>query len=397
MTPSPRVSHYLRLVGAYGSNKVMAGELSRLVRRARDDVRVPVAERLGSGSVAYPFDRRMAEVAVRYHRTSARVLWQVMSSTSTRLEPLYADFLASMLDQPDTWFWNGATFSVRAFGVSEFAAGERQIVGVVKNALVDGAARRGIHLSVDPERPDIFIDVRLLEGQVLVSIDLAGMPMHHRGYRLTSGEAPIREDLAAILLMLARFDARSDVLVDPMGGAGTIPIEAACMASARGVWCSGRTPACSRLPEFAAEWPRFAPPLFADTTARVVYNDNDANAGSMARVNADTAGVQNQLRFEVGDFVQLTRARVEGLVGCAPGTSKGLILSNPPYGQRLGDAEQLPSMYRALRRWCQGFGGYRAGFIVDHPDFEAAFGARPILRKPVPNGPLKAVFYLYEL
>ncbi len=110
-------AHLLRLIGVYGTNKVLAGELSRLVRRARDDVRVPVADRLGPGSVSYPFDARMAVVAVRYHRTSARVLWQVMSSRATRLEPLYADLLALMKHQPETWFWPGAKISVRAFGV----------------------------------------------------------------------------------------------------------------------------------------------------------------------------------------------------------------------------------------------------------------------------------------
>lgn len=390
-------THYLRLVGAFGTNKVMAGELSRLVRRARDDVRMPVPERLGAGSIAYPFDRRIAQVAVRYHRTSARVLWQVMTSSAARLEPLYADLLGAMSKQPQSWFWDGATISVRAFGVQDFAAGERQVVGVVKNAIIDGAAEKGIRLSVDPDRPDIPIDVRLLEGQLLVSVDLAGMPMHHRGYRQVAGEAPLREDLAAIMLMLARYDARSDVLIDPMGGAGTIAIEAAAMASARGVWCSGRTPACARLPEFAGDWPRTAPPLFADTSPRVVCNDIEPAACSAARSNADTAGVLGQIAIENGDFRGLTRARAESLAGVASGSaSSGLILSNPPYGERLGDPGQLPALYRALSEWCRGFKGYRAGFLVGHPDFEMAFRARPVLRKPLPNGPLQSVFYLYE-
>jgi 23S rRNA G2445 N2-methylase RlmL len=389
-------NHFLRLVGTFGSNKVMAGELSRLVRRARDDVRMPVPERLGAGSVAYPFDRRIAQVAVRYHRTSARVLWQVMSSQATRLEPLYADLLTAMVSERPNWFWDGATITVRAFGVQDFAAGERQVVGVVKNAIVDGAAKQGIAISVDPERPDISIDVRLLEGNLLVSIDLAGTPMHQRGYRQAAGEAPLREDLAAMMLMLARYDARSDVLIDPMAGAGTLVIEAAAMASARGVWCSGRTPACSRLPEFAHDWPRTAPPLFADTQPKLIYNDIDPQALGMARANADTAGVLGQIELITGDFRRLTRQRVEASFGVDGAATTGLILSNPPYGHRLGDVDTLPADYRALGSWCGAFKGYRAGFLVEHPDFEAAFGRRPVLKKPLPNGPLKSVFYLYE-
>lgn len=392
----PNPNHYLRLVGTFGSNKIMAGELSRLVRRARDDVRMPVPERLGAGSIAYPFDRRIAEVAVRYHRTSARVLWQVMASRATRLEPLYAELLASMSRERPSWFWHGATLSVRAFGVQDFAAGERQVVGVVKNAIVEGAAKQGIALRVDPERPDVWIDVRLLEGNLLVSVDLAGQPMHQRGYRQAAGEAPLREDLAAMMLMLARYDARRDVLIDPMAGAGTLVIEAAAMASARGVWCSGRTPACVKLPAFADDWPRTAPPLFADTRPKLMYNDIDPKAVEMARANADTAGVLGQIELSTGDFRHLTRQRVEARFGLDGATTSGLIVSNPPYGQRIGDAARLPAEYRALGAWCAGFTGYRAGFLVDHPEFELAFGRRPVLKKPLPNGPLRSVFYLYE-
>lgn len=393
---TPPQGHLLRLIGVYGTNKVLAGELSRLVRRARDDVRVPVAERLGPGSVAYPFDRRMAEVAVRYHRTSARVLWQVMASRATRLEPLYADLVAQMQNQSETWFWHGAKISVRAFGVDEFEAGERQVVGVVKNAIIDGAKARRASLFVDPERPDVWIDVRLLEGQLLVSIDLAGRPMHQRGYRRVAGDAPLREDLAAVMLMLARYDARSDLLIDPMAGSGTLGIEAAAMASGRAVWCSGRTPACVNLPEFALGWPQSSPALFGDTRPPIVCNDIDPAAIDLARANADTAGVASQVRFNGGDFRQLSRTRVDEIVGGQPYTS-GLIISNPPYGQRMGDAQKLVADYEDLGRWCRQFRGFRAAFIVDHPEFEAAMRMKPALRKPLHNGPIKSVFYLYDL
>jgi 23S rRNA G2445 N2-methylase RlmL len=388
--------HLLRLVGVYGTNKILAGELSRLVRRARNDVRVPVPERLGPGSVAYPFDRRMAEVAVRYHRTSARVLWQVMSSQANRLEPLYADLVAAMKHQPQTWFWHGAKISVRAFGVNEFEAGERQVVGVVKNAIIDAAKQRGLSLFVDPERPDVWIDVRLLEGNVLVSVDLAGRPMHQRGYRRVAGDAPLREDLAAVMLMLARYDARTDVLLDPMAGSGTICIEAAAMASGRGVWCSGRSPSCANFPEFAVQWPHATPALFADTRPAILCNDIDAEAISLAQANADTAGVLAQMTFQVGDFRQLSPHRVEQLLAGQEYKS-GLILSNPPYGQRMGDADKLVADYRDLGRWCRQFKGFRAAFIVDHPEFEHAMGMTPTLRKPLHNGPIKSVFYLYDI
>src|SRR5206468_9314695 len=110
---------------------------------------------------------------------------------------------------------------------------ERQIVGTVKNALIDGAAKRGVRLRVDADRPTSRWVARLdAAGELVISIDLGGGSLSQRGWRRDAGEAPLREHLAAVLLMLARFDPRIDTLVDPMCGAGTIPIEAVHLARA---------------------------------------------------------------------------------------------------------------------------------------------------------------------
>src|SRR5690606_25391436 len=172
----------LRLYGTFGSNKVMAGELSRLVRRAATQCRLPDATRHGPSSVSYPYQAQAAAVAVRYHRTSARVLWELARSEAPRLEGLYADFRAwraeTALALPAT-----AAFSVQTHGVEEFAAGERQGVGAIKNALIDGARQRGQEWMLSVEQPEVQFDVRYADGSVLLSVDLAGRPMHQRGYR----------------------------------------------------------------------------------------------------------------------------------------------------------------------------------------------------------------------
>lgn len=395
MSESCLVDH-LRLVGTAGSNKVMAGELSRLVRRAYDDVRVPVPKKEGSGALVYPFDLKMAATAVRYHRTSARVLWELYRSPATRLEPLYESLRTAVESDTRPWL-SDATISVQAFSVEDFAAGSRQVVGTVKNALVDGAARHNVELTVDPDSPKLLFDVRLVEGQVSVSLDLAGRAMHQRGYRQVSGVAPLREDLAAMLVMLTRHDSRREVLLDPMAGSGTIAIEAANMAKARYNWASGRAPACAKMKVFEAEFASHRRALFADTEPLVIANEPDALTAQIALRNIETAGVAPNCQLWQRDFRGISLDSVRSLAADTGfDTTSGVILSNPPYGERL-NPDDLNVLYRDLGRWCRLFPGWRAGFLVANPDFEFHFGARADVKKPMLNGPLKANFYLYQL
>ena len=384
----------LRLVGVAGTNKVMAGELSRLARRAVPDVRLPEPRKEGLGAVTYPFDARVAWAAVNYHRTSARVEWALYRSPARRLEPLYDDLVAAAAADRRPWLEDGATLSVTAYNVGEFAAGERQVVGTVKNALIDGARRRGAQLSLDPEAPRLPFTVRVVDGDVVVSLDLMGRPMHQRGYRLETVAAPLREDLASVLLMLARFDARNEVLVDPMAGSGTLAIEAACMADARPLW-RGDEPACRNFQPFRA-FTRPESVLFPGTRATVLAIDQEEQAVRACRGNVDRAGVTDSVAVHHGDFRDLDPSAVmERLAAVGPVPERGLILSNPPYGERL-DPRDLSALYRDLGRWARSFRDFRAAFIVANPDFERAFGGRPRVKKPLSNGPLRGYFYLYE-
>ncbi len=391
-------SNQLRLLGVAGSNRVMAGELSRIVRRRFDDVRVPVPKKQGPGAISYPFDLRLATSAVTYHRTSARVLWELYRCPGPRLEPLFSQLVGAIGNDDRQWFWSGASFSVQAFAVRDFAAGERQVVGTVKNAVLEAAARKGVTLHVDAQHPDLTIDVRLVDDRVCVALDLAGMPMHRRGYRHASGVAPLREDLAALLVMSARHDSRNEALVDPMAGSGTIGIEAAGLAQARPIWCSGRTPACMSWPTWRDAFEPRPPAVFGDTRPFCLLNESDDASVDIAHRNADTAGVAPSLDIRHGDFRTLEPRDVLDVVqarGFDP--KRGLILSNPPYGHRLEDQRGVESLYRALAAWTRSFSGWRAGFLVGNRAFESAMGMRPAITKPLKNGPLDATFYLYEL
>lgn len=385
----------LRLVGPPGTNKVMAGELSRLVKRGLPGYRLPDPQKAGPGALAWPFETAVAHLAVWYARTPSRVLWDLYESDAPRLEPLHDQIARDAAADDRAWCWDGATISIRARNLGGFAAGDLQVVGAVKNALLAGAAARGMRLSVDPDRPDILFALRMHDRTLTVSIDLAGQAMHQRGYRRAGGVAPLRENLAAALVMLARFDARREILVDPMAGSGTIAIEAALMGRGEPLWRS--PPAAHRLPAFAG-WPVRDEALFADTEPLAIGNELDTPTVAAARENIAAAGMAERVVSLHGDFRQLTAQRIARIAREHGREGQGgVILSNPPYGSRLEKEADVVSLYRELGAWCRQFPGWRAAFLVAHPGFEGAFGGRPRIVKPLPNANQPARFYLYDI
>jgi len=273
----------------------------------------------------------------------------------------------------------------------------------VKNALVDGAGRRGKRLHVDPQRPTTRWVARLgaaqtrpgepaAEGhELVISIDLGGGSLSQRGWRREAGEAPLREHLAAVLLMLARFDPRKDVLVDPMCGSGTIPIEA--------IHAARSTP--REAPTLAAlGLDRPAAPLFADSDPLVIGCDVDIEVLAIARDNARAAMVGDRITWQRSDVAHLRPELIHEIARERGRTvERGLLLSNPPYGERLDDRD-LADTYEALAMACTRFVGWRAAFLVGSPLFEDVFFdviGRPRIKKPLANANLRAYFYLYEL
>lgn len=375
----------LRLVGSAQTNKVMEGELSRLAMRALSR-RPGAPKRAGVGTLLYPYDEDLAALAVNYHRTSARVLRDVYRVAATRLEPLYEALCEDVRADVNAWWGRAKTLSVTATRTDAFPAGERQVVGTVKNAIIDGLRQRGISLEVDANAPDIAISVRMDDdGAVVVSLDLGGRSLSQRGYRQQAGQAPLREHLAAALVMLSRFDARRELFLDPMCGSGTLAIEAALMAKAA---------------------PRKAglPALFPDTSPMIVANDLDVTAVAAARQNAERAHATS-IGWRRGDFRQLTPSSVRELAAAhtvvaeghhAEPHAAGVILVNPPYDERLRE-EDILALYEDLGAWATAFRGWRLGVIVDHPGFEQAFGHAWQQKKPLANANLRSYFYLYAL
>ena len=375
----------LRIVGSTQTNVVMAAELVRVAQRALRR-RPPEPRREGLGQLVLPFDRDLAWAATTYLRTPTRVLWDVYRSRAKRLEPLYDELFDDILDDKRVLWRDGDGISVEARRVEEFAAGERQIVGTVKNAIVDAAKRRGARLHVDPEQPATRWVARLDDaGELVVSIDLGGGSLSQRGWRRSQGDAPLREHLAAVLLMLCRFDPRTDVVVDPMCGSGTIPIEA--VLAARAAPRESRTLAALGLA-------RPAEPLFPDASPIAIGCDVDLEVLAAARDNARDADVD--VTWQRADVAALDPETIDEIVRERGGEPRpGLIISNPPYGERLSDHE-LAETYEAIAVACRRFRGWRAGFLVGSPLFERIMG-RARIKKPLANANLRAYFFLYDL
>ncbi len=394
----------LRIIGSTQTNVVMAAEVTRVAQRALG-IRPAAPRKEGLGQLVYPFDRDLAFCAVTYLRTPTRVLWDVYRSRATRLEPLYDELVADLHADSRPLVHDGDGLSIEARRVEAFAAGERQIVGTVKNALIDAAGRRGLRLHVDPAHPALRWVVRLDDrGELVVSIDLGGGSLSQRGWRRDAGEAPLREHLAAVLLMLCRFDPRTDILVDPMCGSGTIPIEALCAARAT----PRPTPALAALGIVPSRPLRPLPPpgqpagpLFPDAAPLVIGCDVDLDVLAAARDNGRAAGVAELVVWQRADVTGLSPELVAEIARerghAQPGA--GLLLTNPPYGERLDQAD-LDELYVALAETCRRFRGWRAGFLVGNPLLEQAFRrviGQPRIKKPLANANLRAYFYGYDL
>ena len=232
---SARRCNELRLTGSAGANRVMEAELKRLVMRSPFNVRVEKPRREGEETLLYPFEACVAWVAAYHHRTSSPISWDLCSSTAVRLEPLFDDLLPALSSDDRLPGVAPLRFSVEVGPSFDFEASPLQLRGVVKNAIVETLASRGVASEVDSDSPDIVFVVRRAGApearRTVIGIDIGGGARHRRGARVAAGPAPLRETMAAQLIMLSRWDARTEPLVDPMAGSATIPIEAAGLAT----------------------------------------------------------------------------------------------------------------------------------------------------------------------
>lgn len=320
-------------------------------------------------------------------RAAARVLLRLEEGEAGDREALYALAAAVAWEE---WVGPEQTVAVdvagrtRAFRNTAFAA------LVVKDAVVDRLrARTGRRPDVSRTGADVRIHLHLHEAHAGLALDSTGEPLAHRGYRPRGGPAPLSEALAAGCLALAGFDG-GQPFVDPMAGTGTIAIEAALVAT-RTAPGLGRRFACERWgchrPELLRRVREEAGAARRRAPAPVVARDVDPRAVAAIRHNAAAAGV--------GEAVRIERGEVRDMPAQPPGT---LVLTNPPYGERLGDPAQLAGLYRELGdTFKRRLPGSTAWVLTGSPELAQAIGLRATRRIPVFNGPIECRLLRFEI
>ena len=371
----------------------MEAEVKRLGPRAIREFGRPEPKRVGEQTLLYPFDPELARLAVNYLRTPSRALWDLYVLEADQLEPLYEKLKRDVAIDDRPWMIDGLRITVEVSRIETFPAGPLQIRGTVKNALIEGAKERNVTLHLDPEHADVVFSVREVQGGLLVAIDLAGQSLHLRGWRLEEGRAPLKETLAAQMLILSRWDPRTEVLIDPMAGSGTIAAEAALMTIGRKRWLDPRRPKLPRALESDAE----LVDLFPGTDPAIIAHEIHTPQQQSMRDNLVRAGVADMVVPLHGDLRDLTLKRIESTLQKSgrPVHRPGLILTNPPYGIRLGDEEEVERIAVELKDLAERL-GYRCAMLAGSRTFERVFGGRPKMKKPMHNGPIAATFLMYE-
>jgi 23S rRNA (guanine2445-N2)-methyltransferase / 23S rRNA (guanine2069-N7)-methyltransferase len=261
-----------------------------------------------------------------------------------------------------------------------------------KDAIVDQLRERGgVRPSVDTARPDVRVNVYLHRDRAVVGIDLSGESLHRRAYRERGVAAPLKENLAAAMLLLAEWPrlAREGVpFLDPMCGSGTLPIEAALIAAdvapalrrsyfGFSRWRGHQADLWRRLVSEAEEREVRDPKRLPDVRG----HDADFRAVRVALANVERAGLRGRVHIE-------KRALADS--GPSGGQGTGIAVMNPPYGERLGQAERLGPLYGeigdVLRRRFPGWTGY---VLAGNPELAKHIGLKPARRFVLYNGAIE--------
>ena len=257
---------------------------------------------------------------------------------------------------------------------------------IVKKAAVERLGGR-YGLNWMPETGELYqLQFSIRKDEAEIFLDTSGAGLHKRGYRAVGNDAPLRETLAAAMVELARYRGR-DYFWDPFCGSGTIVIEAALIARNRapGLLRSFSAQSWSCVP--AEVWDRVRTEA-KDTEFRGEYrilgSDNDPKSLSIAASNAKKAGVGNLIRFEEADATKRDLP-AEG----------GVIVCNPPYGERMMEQRSAQRLYQAFGKHIRYADGWKKYIITSEPEFEHYFGARADKKRKLYNGMIQCCLYQY--
>ena len=338
------------------------------------------------GRVSFLGDAEAVCRANIFLRTTERILIKAGSFRAVSFEELFQETKAIAWENyipPDGKFWVKKAGSVKSKLFSP-----TDIQSVMKKAMVE-RMKQAYGREVIPETGSSYpLRVFLYKDQVTVGLDTTGESLHKRGYRKLISKAPIEETLAAALIMLTPW-RRDRILVDPFCGSGTFPIEAAMMAA-------NIAPGMNR--SFLAEdWKELNPrkcwyeamdeaaELVDDTVSVDIQGyDADGDIVRSARANAQAAGVEHLIHFQERDVRELRHPK-----------KYGFVITNPPYGERLEEKENLPKLYRELGKQYQALDSWSAYIITAYGDVEKYMGRKADRNRKIYNGMMKTYYYQF--
>ena len=318
-------------------------------------------------------------------RTADRILVQVATFAAEDFEALFENTKAARWHD---WIGPDAAFPVTGRSLRSQLSSVPACQRAVKKAIVDSLLAAH-HTEALPESGPLYkIDVALLENTATLTIDTTGPSLHKRGYRLSASRAPLKETLAAALVLLS-FWKPDRPLIDPFCGSGTILIEAAMI---------GRNIAPGLQRTFAAEaWPNIDSRLWEEAREearglsreafeeKIIGTDIDERVLRGARENAERAGVADQIHFQQRPFEQLASSR---RFGC--------VITNPPYGQRLDDDPDLRLLYESIPDVLRKLPTWSHFTLTAYPNFEALVERKADRRRKLYNGRIECTYYQFH-
>lgn len=277
-------------------------------------------------------------------------------------------------------------FPVKGYSLNSKLFSVSDCQKIIKKAVVE-RLKRSYSLEWFPETGALYqIQFSIMKDNVSLCIDTSGDGLHKRGYRPAHNAAPLKETMAAAMVKLSRYRGRDD-FCDPFCGSGTIPIEAALIAK-------NRAPGLNR--SFSAmNFQCFDRRIWEDArdSARareyngdynIVGSDIDPKALELARENARRAGVSDIVRFELADATSFERK-----------TERGVIVTNPPYGERIMEKQEAEALYRGFGRAYLQSENWQLYLLSSHTEFERSFGKTADKKRKLYNGMIKCDLFMY--
>lgn len=358
----------------FGLEGIAGDELRRL---DMENVRVE------NGRVLFSGDGRAMAKANVCLRTGERVLIVLADFPAKTFEELFQGVYRCNLED---YIPRDGAFPVKGHCLNSALMSVPDCQAIIKKA---ASKRLGEKYGISwlPETGTKYqLQFSIMNDRVQLYLDTSGPGLHKRGYRANANEAPLRETLAAAMVMLTRYRGR-DFVWDPFCGSGTIPIEAALIArnKAPGMYRRFSGEAFAWLP--ASVWGEVraeAKDKEFQGNYRILGSDNDPKCVSLAMANARKAGVENVTRFQDGDATKMSLP-----------SDSGILICNPPYGQRMLEQKSAQQLYTALGRHLKYADGWKKYIITSEPEFEHYFGKRCDKKRKLYNGMIQCNYFMY--